>query len=283
MSSFIYVTDSHVGADPVGYHQQTAYIERIPEIIDALGRWLREHRDVDFVLHGGDLVDFTSSANIEVATKLFKRLPVPTYLCLGNHDLTEKDAIKTWMECGACFFPEGTPCRTIAEEKYAVHIIPSHWCDSPYFWDRKCQNAHFTNDQLKELELNLANNAGKIQILLTHNPVFGLPTEQTGLNKPHHAPEEPFTETITNIVQRHPSLKVVLGAHNHMNMNVAHAGVNYVTASSLRESPFDFKYFQIDDRGISMNTISLIGDVAFTAKYDFEKTFVQGRECDRRF
>ena len=283
MSSFIYVTDSHIGADPIGYHQQPSYVKRISEIIDVLEKWLRKHRDVDFVLHGGDLVDEMSDAIIDVATELFNRLSVPTYLCLGNHDLSEENAIAHWMDRGASFFPEGTPCYTIVEKKYALHVIPSHWCDSPYFWDRKVQNANFTTEQLEQLESNLLANADKIQVLATHNPVFGLPMTQTGFEQPHHPPDKMFTEAMTQIVKRHPSLKVVLGAHNHMNMNFSHSGVNYVTASSLTESPFDFKYFQVDDLAISMSTISLSGDVEFTVEYDFEKTFVQGRECDRRF
>ena len=281
MSSFIYLTDTHIGADPMGYCQQAPYPERMPAIVDALDRWLREHRDVDFVLHGGDLVDVTSTANIDLAAELFNRLPVPTHLCLGNHDLTEENSVEIWMERGACFFPENTPCHTIEKEGYAVHIMPSHWCDSPFYWDRKCQDVNFTKDQIDQLEANLQKNSDRIQVLLTHSPVFGLPTAQTGFDKPHHAPDEAFTSTITTIVKRHPSLKVVLGAHNHMNMRLTNAGVEFVTASSFCETPFDFKYFQVDDDGISMNTISLIGEVGFDAEYDFDKTFVQGRECDR--
>lgn len=283
MSNFIYLTDTHIGANPMGYYQQVPYPERIAAIIDALDRWLRDHRDVDFVLHGGDLVDFTSTANIDLAAELFNRLPIPTYLCLGNHDLTEENSVEIWIKCGACFFPENNPCHTIEKKDYAVHIMPSHWCASPFYWNRKGQIVNFTKDQMNRLESSLRNNSDKIQILLTHNPVFGIPTAQTGFEKPHHAPDEAFTNTITAIVKRHPSLKVVLGAHNHMNMRLTNAGAEFVTASSFSEAPFDFKYFQIDEDGISMSTISLIGEVGFDVDYDFDKTFVQGRECDRRF
>jgi len=75
----------------------------------------------------------------------------------------------------------------------------------------------------------------------------------------------------------------VLGAHSHVNMSVETDGVQYVTASSLVESPFEFKLFEVGEGGLAMTTVSLFGRMGFDAVYDFDRTFVQGRERDRAF
>ncbi|NOY75948.1 MAG: hypothetical protein GXP32_09205 [Kiritimatiellaeota bacterium] len=67
MTEFIYFTDSHVGLTGTGYHQQPLYIERLPEIIEALRGWLDKHENAKFALHGGDMID-EASAEIKFKT-----------------------------------------------------------------------------------------------------------------------------------------------------------------------------------------------------------------------
>lgn len=66
-------------------------------------------------------------------------------------------------------------------------------------------------------------------------------------------------------------------------MSVETDGVHFVTASSLVEAPFEFKLFEIGEDGMAMTTVSLLNRVRFEAVYDFDRTFVQGRERDRAF
>ncbi|MCK5843804.1 MAG: metallophosphoesterase [Victivallales bacterium] len=281
MSSFIYIADTHIGAGAAGYKQQPAFRSRMPEIIDALSDWMRKNGPVDFVLHGGDIIDETSEESIISAVELFGRLPAPTRLCLGNHDLTSLNASEEWLRLGANFFNDGSPVFTISQDDLAVHIVPTHWCEIPYHWNIAVQDARFSEDQLEKLETELSRNSEKIQVLATHNPVFGLPVEQTGFDKPHHAPNEAFTNTVLSILERHQTIKLVLGAHNHMNMRVERGGANFATASSLTETPFEFKHILAADGKLEMRTISLAEKLGFKAEYNFDKTFVQGRSIDR--
>ena len=69
----------------MGYRQQPGYPERRPELLALLDAWIRENPPIDFVLHGGDLIDGTTPANLRTARE-FARLPVPVRLCLGNID-----------------------------------------------------------------------------------------------------------------------------------------------------------------------------------------------------
>ena len=57
-----------------------------------------------------------------------------------------------------------------------------------------------------------------------------------------------------------------------------------VTVSAFTETPFDFKVFEIGKNGsVEMKTVNLASEVSFPTRYDFDKTYVQGRPCDRSF
>ncbi len=68
-----------------------------------------------------------------------------------------------------------------------------------------------------------------------------------------------------------------------MNMNIEQEGVNFVTVSALSEVPFEFKVCEVTADRLSMFTVSLQDSLALEGCYDFNKTFVQGREKDRAF
>ena len=285
ISEFIYIADTHLGADPIGFFQQHSYNEFLPEILQTLKEWILENGNIDFILHGGDIIDKTSEVNIKSAESIFSALPVPVYLCLGNHDLTDKASLELWLENSSNLLYENKPCYCIERNNYVIHVMPSHWCEkSPYYWNLKDQDIDFCDDRIQTLEKNLLRNADKqIQILVTHSPVFGIPTEQTGLEELFHPVKEKFTKTILNIVEQHSNLKLVLGAHNHVNTYLKKSDAHFVTASSFSEVPFEFKHFKIDGNSVSMSTLSLLENVDFKSEYNSDKTYVQGRPCDRDF
>ncbi len=279
MTKFIYIADTHAGTDFMGYQQQKGYPEKLPDILAAFDAWINEEGGVDFVLHGGDMIDSATADNIRNAARLF-RLSVPVYLCLGNHDLTERASLDLWMEWAPRFFPKASPGYSIETDDCVVNVIPNHWCDIPYFWSDK-QEACLFEDQLAQLEAQLKSHRESVHMLSTHSPVFGLPPEQTGLPDPLHTPVESFSSCVTDLVRSYPQVRCVLGAHNHMNMNVAVDGINYVTASALSEAPFEFKLFTVASGSVRMSTIGLFDRINFKAEYDFNKTYVQGRRKDR--
>jgi len=93
---------------------------------------LPEH-GIDFVLHGGDMIDSATDENILAAAELFD-LPVPVYLCLGNHDLTVPDALALWVKLAPGFFKDGKPDCTIMTNDCVIHVAPNHWDEIPFFW-----------------------------------------------------------------------------------------------------------------------------------------------------
>lgn len=265
----------------MGFQQQKGYPEKLPEILSALCEHLSVNGGVDFILHGGDMIDSTTEDHIVAAAKLFD-LAVPVYLCLGNHDLTMPNAVDLWLEIAPQFFIAGAPNFTVASEDCVIHVTPNQWGDIPFYWDRTLR-PHLSPAQLGHLSRELGMRSDLPHIILTHSPTYGLPEAQTGFAQPYHSPDASFTEEITATIDKHANIRCILGAHNHLNMRVDHGGVEFITVSSLVETPFEFKLFEVTPRRIEMTTVELSSALDFDREYDFNKSFVQGRELDRSF
>jgi DNA repair exonuclease SbcCD nuclease subunit len=277
---FIYLADTHIGgSDDKGYRQQSRYVSRISELMDCLAEWIRKQGDVAFVIHGGDMVENTSMENIRYASELFRKLSCPVYLSLGNHDLTSDDSVDYWLTGASDFFPGNSVDFSMSQQGVDFHFSTCHWGNKAYFWDpAEKQLPHLLPSQFQEMRRY--ETSAKPLVLITHSPIFGLPSEQSGLENQFHSPEGEFSAIMQKKTVELPAV-MVLGAHNHMNMNIEMNGVNYVTVSAFTETPFEFKLFEITDTRLSMKTVSLASDLNFKSDYCLDRKYVQGRSCDR--
>ena len=281
MTRFVYIADTHYGTDTLGYQQQPGYPSRLPELLGLLDGWIREQGDIAFLLHGGDMVDHCTRGNIRDAGKAF-HLSVPTYLCLGNHDLTSADALALWFDVAPDFCPQASPMYTLALADCRLHVVPNHWEERPFFWDQ-VQEPHFSSEQLPWLEAALADEPGVPHTLCTHSPALGVPPEQAGFDAPYHPPPEAFTQVLLDLTQRYPHLRLVLGGHSHINMHVRRGNAHFVTVSGFSETPFEFKVVEVNGSSLRMSTYALDGLVGFAPEYDPSHAFAQGRPEDRGF
>jgi 3',5'-cyclic AMP phosphodiesterase CpdA len=286
MTRFLYVTDTHLGADnEVGYTQQPRRADRLPALLGQLDAWIARSAEagtpVAFVLHGGDMVDAASPETVRAAAEAF-RLSIPVYLCLGNHDVTRRDALQLWLAGAPDLFPGGRPTWSLTGSGWRLHHVPTQWGEEPYFWDAD-QRPHFLAADLAWLEAALARDPDAIHLLSTHNPVLGVSPEQTGRSDPYHAPPGAFTEMAAGLLARFPQLKLVLGGHNHINSHGVRHRAHLVTGSAFVETPFEFKVIDVTLGRLDVRTVALLPQVDFQASYDWDKTFVQGRACDRGF
>ena len=286
MTRFLFITDTHLGADSdVGYVQQPRRADQLPVLLGLLDDWIARGAEggapVAFVLHGGDMVDAASPETVRAAAEIF-RLSVPVTLSLGNHDVTRPDALELWLKEAPALFPEGHPAYTLEGDGWMLHVVPTQWCDVPYYWGDE-QRPHCLPEDLAWLEEALARRPDATHLLSTHSPVLGVPPEQTGLAAPYHAPPASFTATITDLLARFPQLKGVFGGHNHINTPGVRHRAHLVTAGAFVETPFEFKVVDVSREHLEMRTVALLPQVGFRAAYDWDKTFVQGRARDRAF
>lgn len=278
---FVYITDTHLGARPdTGYVQQPRYADRLDELLGLLDSWIeRQDREIAFVLHGGDMVDQASRALVCAARETFS-LQVPVYLSLGNHDLTAPDALSLWTTHAPSFFLEDGPAFRLRGNGWMLHTLPTQWCATPYYWHDE-QLPHLLPEHLADLEARLVRHSDLVHVLCTHGEVLAVPAEQVGRAEPYHPPLAAFSETVRDLSLRYPQLRTILSGHNHIN-TCGPIGCAYaITGSAFTETPFEFKVIEIDRGGLTIETVPLVSSVSFRALYDWDRTFVQGRRCDR--
>ena len=195
-------------------------------------------------------------------------------------DLTEDDSVSAWLEETPQFFPDGAIDFTIVKDGLRIDALCSNWGPRAAFWNiKEPQLAWFTEEQKTRL---LDGRQDLPRIIVSHAPPCGLPSEQTGLDHELHAPHEPFQRFVRETCD---ALKPLawLGGHNHMTIRRRLNETQLVTAPAFSEAPFEAKLFEFKDGGMSMKTIVFGGSVGFQWRYDFDKTHVQGRACDRNF
>lgn len=292
MTRFLFITDTHLGAEnDVGYRQQPRRADRLPALVDLLDVWIERDAaiqraaggaPISFVLHGGDMIDAATPALVCEAAIRFQMMGVPVYLSLGNHDVTDRRALDLWLSEALAFFPTERPSFTLSGDGWALHVLPTNWCDTPYYWDAT-QDPHLLSEDLARLERALDARPDALHLLCTHGDVLAVPPAQVGQPDPYHAPPLTFTTTVTDLLRRFPQLRGVLGGHNHVNTHSLLAQAHVVTGSAFAETPFEFKVVDIARAGWSMRTVALLPEVPFQADYDWDRTFVQGRRCDRAF
>ncbi|KIL36542.1 hypothetical protein SD71_07235 [Cohnella kolymensis] len=275
---FLFLTDTHIGAGPADFHQQPAYPDRLEELLDEI-KSLARAGHVDFVLHGGDMVHQCTPELISEAKRLF-HLPVPVYLSQGNHDLNRQDAVSLWLKLAPEFFPGQKPQYTIYDKIAALHVMPSQWEPGvPYYWDT-AQDPYLTEEQLSQLEAEIRLHPDKVHLLSVHNPVFGIPKEQTGYEETIHDVPDPFRQIVLGRMRAH-NMKCVLSGHNHANtLKQTYEGV-FATGSSFVETPFDYKIVEVSGSSLRISTRSVDGPFSFTPEYDETRTYIQGSESIR--
>lgn len=283
MVRFIYLTDTHIGADPVGYHQQPAYPGKIDQLIEALHLKIKQE-SIDFIIHGGDLVDYCQPHLIQSTAKLFEQLSVPMYLCLGNHDLDRTDALNVWLEYTPNLFIYDTPDYEIVTDTCVIHVVPNHWNpDRNFYWkETGVQHPRFTNSQLTQLTTNINKNPDKAHVLVTHNPIYGMDTDQSDLPETLHNVPDSFQRTVEDLLHRHHNLHLVLSGHSHFNTIKQTKQAVLVNGSSFVETPFEYKIIEVTDNDFQVETHRLnLTNPGFKPEYNQNRACVQGRDCDR--
>jgi DNA repair exonuclease SbcCD nuclease subunit len=279
MAKFIYITDTHLGGSSATYKQQIPYREKLEDLLILLDEKIKKIGDIDFVVNGGDVIDRHEDALIEKVKQIFK-LSKPVYLCLGNHDLTAFGGAEYWLNAVPEFFKDNSLHFELVTEDCVFHVLPNHWCEDEYFWERE-QSPYFSDRQLERLAEKLESNKCLPHIICTHANIIGVAQEQTGFSEEYHIPNEAFNRTLADLIKSYPQITCVVCAHNHINSINWIDNVPVVSASSFTESPFDFKLFEISNGVLSIKTLNLFDNLPSKVDYNFNKTFVQGRDKDR--
>ncbi|WP_054955738.1 metallophosphoesterase family protein [Paenibacillus dakarensis] len=289
MVRFLYITDTHLGSNGAGFQQQPAYPDQLGHLLDGIRHILKEESEIDFILHGGDMVHGCSEHTIEMAREAFQ-FDVPLYLSVGNHDLDRPDAAELWLKHAPGFFASGKALDyQVQVNGVMLHVMPNQWDREQLYYWKQAQDPFYTEDQMRRLEADIRRDPDLIHLLAVHNPVFGVMPEQTGLMEVIHEVDSDFRRYILDLMDRYPQLKCVLSGHNHINSLYHVEGGLLLSSSSLIETPFEYKIIEINQNRIQVETRSLpiqsplksSQSADFMPDYRVDRSYVQGRRQDR--
>ncbi|MBE6389784.1 MAG: hypothetical protein E7043_06385 [Lentisphaerae bacterium] len=277
---FIFATDIHFFyPNDRGFHPQNKYTEQADIIVEALGIAALEQQ-AEFIIHAGDLINDGTAPEIISAAAECRKLPIPFYTVLGNHDCMAENFEELWLTHGGELFPEGSLETTFISGNLRFDLLNNSWGRTSPAWS--ADDGFFTCLAEKQLVRLRSGEQNLPRIIVFHSQICPVYPRQTGWHEEIHRPANDFMVTGSRLIEEfHPLL--IAGGHNHINTLEKTDDTRIITASALCEAPFEYKLFEYADGKLSMQTCSLAKYLPFDFEYDETRKFVQGEECDRTF
>ncbi len=279
-----YLTDSHLGADGRGYHQQACWVGGLKTIMRRLGDLLCEH-EVDLVIHGGDMVDDARTELIGPALDQLAALGRPVLGCLGNHDVCAPDAMALWTnEVGR---HAGITLADAHREfdECDVYVLNNYWDDGRgpvLYWDPAPPYRYqpcVTDEQLAWLDSHLAKRHDRLAIIAVHTQLDRVPASDPRL---HDYIPRAYPAALNELFDRHRHVRLVLSGHCHVTALADHGQRVHLTTAATCEIPFHVRLIEIHDRGINVETHEL-GPAPDDVRFIEENAWAVGTEKDQHF
>lgn len=230
--------------------------------------------DLEFVVQLGDLID-KDYVSYDTVLPILKKLNVPYYHVLGNHDFSVSDSLKKTVpeklnmksryydftvkeyrfiildgnDISFYAYPKETEAYKDADLYYRINDI-----DSPKW------NGAIGTEQLAWLRsvLAKANKLNEKVILICHFPVY--PEDEHNL---WNAPE------IINLIGSYPCIKAYFSGHNHQGNYALRGGVHYLNFKGMVEAE-STSYSQIQVYADSLKVIGFGREENRTLIFDFD-------------
>ncbi len=199
----IHMSDIHLTTPggTIGGRDPNANFER------ALTHVLRDHRDAELLVITGDLSDWGDRGDYIRLKERLAHLPIPTRLCIGNHD-DRPTFLEVFPECrDADGFAQGTvdtsAARCLFLDTWGPQSHAGHYCGARQAW----------------LEGQLATGQGPFLIFMHHNPI---PTHLGPMDQIRLLDDEVFRD----IIARHAGkVRHIFFGHCHLPISGSTAGV----------------------------------------------------------
>ncbi len=283
MLRFAFVTDSHVGSDADGYQLQPRYVRHEATLFDALGQWLRREK-ASFVVHGGDLTDHGSLDEIQQGVQLCARLPVPTYLCLGNHDLAQPASLAMWRKHAPQLLPGGDDVEVIDTTEARLVLVHHHWhAGVAHHWRPELTQEPRLNERQVQTVSRFVEASDRPVIAITHAPLHAVSATQCGQGEPFHQPHPPYAAAWRRIAGNSGRLRMVLCGHNHVTSFADQGRFVSSSTAALNEPPAQVRLITVDEDTVRVATHMLSQDVPLPSQWNAEHAWCAGPGEAQRF
>ena len=167
VTKIIHVTDIHLTApgQTIGGRDPNKNFER------ALDDILKYHSDAALTVITGDLSDWGDAADYQRLRERLSNFPIPTRLCIGNHDNRE-EFLQT--------FPETADNGGFVQGVHQTDVVRCLTLDT---WGPETHAGHYCAQRCAWLEARLSEHDGPHLLFMHHNPIptHIRPMDQIGL------------------------------------------------------------------------------------------------------
>lgn len=227
--------------EPAGSRYYRASLHKLSECVQTLNT-----QELNFSIQLGDFID-RDQPSFDTVLAIYKKLKMPTYHVLGNHDFAVAEEYK-----------KSVPAKLGMNKRYYDFRVKSwrfivldgndvsfyanvegneKWREADSLFcklkERKAPNAQVWDgavgdEQLQWLDSTLqkAKKAGERVILFCHHPVF--PLEMHTLWN---------AEEVRNLIESAGCVAAFINGHNHQGGYALHNGVHYLNLKGMVETP----------------------------------------------
>lgn len=235
---FIQVTDVHYSRGS----------EHSNALLNATVKDINAQKNISFVVFTGDNIDVANCEDLVGFMKIVRKLKVPYYIVLGNHDVFKSRQLS--KEKYAEIVREYKPLWFHKKWNYTFHkkgytfivvdgakeIIPG-------------PGGYFRDDTLKWLDKQLTKNKRHPVIILQHYPVIDAPEFGATRLKTHRVYQP---EKYMAVLNKHDNVLAILTGHYHVNSEVMRDGIYHITTPTLQSDLRSYKIIDIvSQRGFS--------------------------------
>ena len=227
---FVQVTDVHLS---VGSEFSKNVLKNAVEDIN-------KQQNISFVVFTGDNIDIADEENLKEFVSIVKKLNIPYYVVLGNHDvykakkmskvhyfeiLRSCDSIRRQNKPNYKFSKDGFVFLIVDGAK---EVIPG-------------PAGYFRKDTLDWVDKMLTKNKKKTVIIFQHFPIE-YPDGAAGRLKTHKTYK---VEEYKQILDKHDNVLAILSGHFHVNSENMKNGVYHISTPSLLSVPHSYKIIDI--------------------------------------
>jgi len=210
--SFVHITDIHIGK--LGYNTIESFEQAINEI---------NLINPSFVIITGDITDHDSEEEYATFYLLLQKFTVPTFVCVGNHDVYSSILKKREGQTYEKYI--GDLNYTFRFGKY--HFIVVNDVLSDYNGDGVCEDGEISEEQIEWIEnyLRFYNGSGAKFLMMMHVPMFKPPEFGSQVL-------EPARSILLRLIGDYKVLGVFAG-HHHRDYVVTYEGCKFINTVTV--------------------------------------------------
>ena len=211
---FVQVTDTHVS-------KASEYSQ---EVLKAAVEDINSQENISFVVFTGDNIDSSKTENLDVFMKIVKKLNVPYYIVVGNHDVFKSNGLskKRYYEVIKAhnwFYHPAKPNFVFKRGEFVFIALDGAKETIPG------TNGYYRESTLKWFDNQLTKYANKKVVVFQHFPILP-PTEE----KSHQVYR---AEDYVAILKKHDNVIAIVSGHYHLNKEKMDNGIYHISSPSL--------------------------------------------------